>query len=93
MDHLPLHLANLVTIKMDSIANNIVLMASLMSPVTFAQSLLLTDVVKDMEIMTIVSVNILILVVKGGEPFFTLNAEQTSTMSLAASAHQIAPLS
>ena len=43
--------------------------------------------------MTIVSVNILILVAKGGEPCFTLNAEQTSTMSLAASAHQIAPLS
>jgi hypothetical protein len=41
---------------------------------------------------TNVIVNILILVVKSGEPYGTLNAEQTSTMRDAASAHQIAYL-
>jgi hypothetical protein len=39
-----------------------------------------------------VTVKILILGVKSGELFGTLNAEKTSTMSLAASAHLLAPL-
>jgi hypothetical protein len=39
-----------------------------------------------------VIVKIQISVAKSGEPFGTLNAEQTSIMLLAVSAHQIAPL-
>jgi hypothetical protein len=39
-----------------------------------------------------VTVKILMLAVNSGEAFITLNAKTTSTMSLAASAHQLAAL-
>ena len=59
-----------------------------------AERLVVTDVELDMKFgMKInVTVKILILGVKSGELFGTLNAEKTSTMSLAASAHLLAPL-
>ena len=66
-------------------------MASMMTAIT-AESHPLTDVEVEKELKANVTVKIL-RVVKGGDSFFTLNAKQTSTMPLAASAHQIAPLS
>ena len=90
MEHFAILNAELVSTELDLYAGNIVLMASVMM-VLSAISLKLMDVELDMQfgMKTNVTGKMLILVVKSGVPFGTLNAEQTSTMSLAVSAHQI----
>ena len=59
-----------------------------------AERLVVTDVELDMKfgMKRNVIMNILMLVVKSGEPFGTLNAQKTSTMMVAAPAHEIASL-
>jgi hypothetical protein len=87
------HYAELASTELDLSAGNTVPMDSVMM-VLSAISLMPTDVELDtqfgMKISAIVKIQI--SVAKSGEQFGTLNAEQTSTMLLAVSAHQIAHL-
>ena len=87
------HCAELASTELDLSAGNTALMGSVMM-VPSAISLTHMDVELDTQfgMKTNVTVKILILDAKSGELSGTLNAELTSTMSLAVSAHLIAPL-
>ena len=91
MEHFAILNAELVSTELDLYAGNIVLMASVMT-VLSAISLKLMDVELDMQfgMKTNVTGKMLILVVKSGEPFGTLNAGKASVIALAASANMIA---
>jgi hypothetical protein len=87
------HCVELASTESDQFAGNTALMDSVMM-VPSAISLTHMDVELDTQfgMKTNVTVKILISAAKSGEPFGTLNAEQTSTMLLAVSVHQIALL-
>ena len=87
------HYAKLASTELDLSAGNTVPMDSVMMVLSVI-SLMPTDVELDTQfgMKTNVIVKIQISVAKSGEPFGTLNADQTSTMLLAVSAHPTAPL-
>jgi lipoprotein signal peptidase len=87
-------LAKVVTIEMESGAFEYVPLILDQMINYHAKSLMLKDVELDIQfgMKTDVTVTILFMVVNSGEPFGTLNAGQAGTISVAASAHVIAPL-